>query len=95
MICSSLNRLPLIVRPSIHGRTLLKSGGDSGAQVKLFTCQQAAEFLQEAGLVDLGRKWVEDQIDRGKIPCTVIARRRRVRQDHLQRMLNGWIAEAS
>ena len=23
------------------------------------------------------------------------ARRRRVRQDHLQRMLNGWIAEAS
>ena len=32
MICSSLNRLPLIVRPSIRGRTLLKSGGDSGAQ---------------------------------------------------------------
>ena len=64
-------------------------------RTKLFTCQQAAEFLQEAGLVDLGRKWVEDQIDRGKIPCTVIARRRRVRQDHLQRMLNGWIAEAS
>jgi hypothetical protein len=33
MICSSLNRLPLIVRSSIAGRTLLKSGGDSGAQV--------------------------------------------------------------
>ena len=28
MICSSLNRLPLIVRSSIGGRTLLKTGGD-------------------------------------------------------------------
>ena len=34
MICSSLNRRPLIVRSSIGDRTLLKSGGDSGAHVK-------------------------------------------------------------
>src|SRR5947207_13393413 len=33
MICSSLNRLRFIVRPPSGGRTLLKSGGASGAQV--------------------------------------------------------------
>src|SRR5439155_13116267 len=33
MICSSLSRLRFIVRPPSGGRTLLKSGGASGAQV--------------------------------------------------------------
>ncbi len=64
-------------------------------RTKLLSCQQAAEFLQQAGLTDLGTKWVQDQIDRGKIPCTLIARRRRVRQDHLESMLSTWLAEAS
>jgi hypothetical protein len=34
MICSSLNRLRFMVRPPSGGRTLLKSGGASGAQVR-------------------------------------------------------------
>ncbi|HLG85918.1 MAG TPA: hypothetical protein VKZ79_01845, partial [Alphaproteobacteria bacterium] len=54
MICSSLNRLPLIVRPSIRGRTLLKSGGDPGAQVTAYALKDRlpearaalAEFLK-------------------------------------------------
>ena len=37
MICSSLNRDPFIVRPLPGGRTLLKSGGGSGAQVTAYS----------------------------------------------------------
>src|SRR5947208_1436912 len=46
MICSSLNRLRFIVRPPSGGRTLLKSGGASGAQVR--TCR-AVENLSVTG----------------------------------------------
>ena len=64
-------------------------------RTKLLSCQQAAELLHAAGLTDLGSKWVQDQIDRGKIPCTVVARRRRVRQDHVEQMINQWLADAA
>ena len=62
---------------------------------KLLTGDQAVAFLHERGLVDLDAKWMRNQMDRGRIPCTIVARRRRVRQDYLQVMIDNWIREAS
>jgi hypothetical protein len=63
-------------------------------RTRLLTAEQAAGLLQEAGLIDFNRKMINDWIDRGKIPAIIVGRRRRVRQDFLEKLINEWIAEA-
>src|SRR5947208_15454373 len=61
MICSSLNRLRFIVRPPSGGRTLLKSGGASGAQVKRMTDYLGVSEKTEA-LAEFFRSKRTDQL---------------------------------
>ena len=63
-------------------------------KIRLITPQQAAQMLQDVGLTDLDEKWVQNQIDKGKLPRVVVARKRRVRSDLVEKMIDDWIKEA-
>lgn len=55
---------------------------------ELLDLKQAAERLAARGMTDLGHKGLSDQCDRGLIPYVVVARKRRVRSDVLEAMIN-------
>jgi len=62
---------------------------------KLITTEDAAAIFQSRGLVDITADWVNDAIDRGDLPCTVVRRRRRVREDRVVALIDRWVKEAS
>lgn len=66
-----------------------------GQEVTLLTLDEAANRFRKAGLTDINRKWVSDQCDRRRIPCVVIARRRRVRSDVIENMIVDWLGQAA
>jgi hypothetical protein len=51
---------------------------------------EVVALLHSVGLTDLKRRWVQDQIDRRKLGCVVIARRRRVKEANVQRLIEAW-----
>lgn len=63
--------------------------------IRLLTIDEVVDRLHEAGLTDLTRRWVQDQINRGILPAVVIARRRRVRQDRVEEMITTWVRKAA
>lgn len=63
--------------------------------VRPISIHQAVEILHAFGLEDLNKKRVCNQIDRGKLPCTVVARKRRIREDYLRHQITEWIEAAS
>lgn len=63
---------------------LIRASGDRSWILRV----QAAERLAARGMTDLGYKWLSDQCDRGLIPYVVVARKRRVRSDVLEAMIN-------
>ncbi len=62
---------------------------------QLLTAEQATQLFHDAGLVDLSPKWIQNQIDRGLIPAKVIARKRRVRSDVIEAMIEHWMGEVA
>lgn len=67
---------------------------DGGRTIKLYTKYQALDYLHEFGMLDLNIKWFDRNMDRGNIPYVVIARKRRIRTDFLDRMVSQWLREA-
>lgn len=61
---------------------------------QLLTTAEAAKLFQAAGLTDISEKWLSDQIDRGKVPTVVVARKRRVRSDIINAMIDSWFEAA-
>lgn len=57
---------------------------------KLLTPVEASKLLQAVGLVDLGAKWLTDQMSRGKIPYIIVAGKRRIRSDYIDKMIDDW-----
>jgi hypothetical protein len=58
--------------------------------------EAAAVFLRErTGMEDLTHQWVRTQVDSGKVPCVVVRRKRRIRQDVLEHLINSWLKEAA
>ncbi len=64
------------------------------AQQTLLTKTQAIEFLASQGVSDLKERWLDKQMDAGNVPYVVIANKRRVRQDVLERMIKEWFNHA-
>jgi len=63
-------------------------------EAKLITVDDAAAIFQARGLTDITGDWVNDAIDRGLLPCTVVKRRRRVREDRVTALIDRWLEEA-
>lgn len=61
----------------------------------LLDTDQVVARLHGAGLVDLNRKWVQNQADRGALPFVVVARRRRFRQDLIEAIIKDWCDQAA
>lgn len=64
------------------------------SQPALLTKPQAIEFLASQGITDLKERWLDKQMDAGNVPYVVIANKRRVRQDVLERMIKEWFNQA-
>jgi len=63
--------------------------------MQLLTPSQCVPLLHDAGLVDLNVRWVKKQMDAGKLPYTVIANKRRIREDVLRRRIREWFEDAA
>lgn len=61
----------------------------------LLSLHEVEERLHEAGLTDLNLTWIRNQIDRGNLPAVVVARKRRVRKDVLDRQIEQWLRKAA
>lgn len=62
----------------------------------LLTIEQAATFLaQRTGMDDLDAAWIRRQLDQGRIPCVVVKRKRRVRDDVLEGVVREWLRKAA
>ncbi|XAI95915.1 hypothetical protein [Microcystis phage Mwe-JY26] len=62
---------------------------------RLLTLDEALDRFHAAGLTDLDRTWIRNQVDRGLLPAVVVARRRRVRMDVVDRMIEDWMKKAA
>lgn len=65
-----------------------------GEQIKLLDADKVLERLHEAGLEDLTRKYVTNQMDRGLIPYTKVGNVRRVRSDVVDHLVKEWLEDA-
>lgn len=61
----------------------------------MVTLEEAAAMCAEAGLADLDRAYWVRQTDRGRIPCAIVARKKRIRRDYVERMLKEAFKAAS
>lgn len=61
----------------------------------LLDADQVVARFHAAGLTDLNVKWVKNQTDRGALPCVVVARRRRFRQDLIEQIIQDWCDQAA
>lgn len=61
----------------------------------LLDIEQVVTKLHGAGLKDLNDKWVKNQADRGNLPFTIVARKRRFREDLIDQMIMDWCNEAA
>lgn len=59
--------------------------------VQLWTTAQAVDFFQARGLTDINEKWVKNRCDSGDLPYTVVSRKRRIRSDVCEKLLNSWL----
>lgn len=63
--------------------------------MKLMTLPDATAYLSEKAGVSLGANYVRNQIDRGGLPAVVVAGKRHVSQDALDRLLSKWQRKAA
>lgn len=60
----------------------------------LLEYDSALAVFHEAGLTDLDVNWLRGQAEIGKIPSTVIARKRRFLKEELDKVIAGYTADA-
>lgn len=64
--------------------------------IKLLTLPEAAaHIVAQTGMSDITERWIKRQIEEGKLGATVVANKRRVRQDHLDKIIAGWVKAAA
>lgn len=56
--------------------------------VSYVTLDEAAAMCAAVGLADLDRAYWIRQTDRGRMPCAVVGRKKRIRRDYIDRMLD-------
>lgn len=62
---------------------------------RLLSIKEATHYLRQCGLTDLNDKWISDQMSRGKIPFSVIAKKRRIRSDVLEKFVDQMFLDAT
>lgn len=62
---------------------------DDVVTVDLITLESAAAICAEAGLPKFDRPFWIRQTDRGHIPCAILARKKRIRRDYVEQLLDS------
>lgn len=60
----------------------------------LLAYEEAIAVFHAAGLTDLNVGWLRSQADNGRIPSTVVARKRRFLLAELEKVIAGYTADA-
>ncbi|QGH74840.1 hypothetical protein MAL1_00093 [Bacteriophage DSS3_MAL1] len=61
---------------------------------KLIGYPEAVAILHEHGLTDLDEEWLRGQADRGKLPSTVIAKKRRFLDVEVKKFIDSMAQDA-
>ncbi|QJA43151.1 hypothetical protein [Phaeobacter phage MD18] len=64
-------------------------------EYKLIGYPEAVQILHEKGLTDLDSEWLRGQADRGKLPSTVIAKKRRFLDTEVRKFVDRLAQDAA